>query len=59
MTYRPVATAVATGVITTDQLGGDVTTLAKTLLTQATPTDAKTTLEVSAGGAGVVPPITL
>lgn len=42
----------ADGTITVDKLGGDITDLAKELLIQETPDDAKTTLEVTEGGGG-------
>lgn len=48
----PVAT-IADGSITSAKLGGDITTLAKDVLVQATPDDAKAVLEVTSGGGGV------
>lgn len=56
MTYVPnAAKLLPDGSVTTAKLGGDVSDLAKDLLTQETPTDAKATLEVSpsAGNASV------
>jgi hypothetical protein len=59
MSYDPKSRIPDDGTITTAKLGGDVTTLAKDLLTQATTTDAKNTLAVTDGGGGGVPAITL
>jgi len=57
MSYDPSASSeVADGSITTAKLGGDITALAKDLLTQATTDDAKTTLDVTDNG---VPRLTL
>lgn len=50
---------IADGSITSAKLGGDITTLAKDLLVQATPEDAKTTLEVTDGGGASVPAFTV
>jgi len=59
VTYVPNASKLLPdGSVTTAKLGGDVTTLAKDLLTQATTTDAKNTLAVTDGGGGV-PAVTL
>ena len=53
VTYIPnPTTTVGDGTITIAKLGGDITDLAKELLIQETPDDAKTTLEVTEGGGG-------
>ena len=59
MTYIPNPTVtIADGTITSAKLGGDITALAKDLLVQPTPEDAKTTLEVTDGGDPIVVPFT-
>lgn len=46
MAYDPLSRVPAAGTVTTTMLGGDVTTLAKDLLTKGTTDEAKTTLAV-------------
>lgn len=52
MSYKANAGTPAPGSVGLAQLGPDITDLAKTLLAQETPEEAKTTLEVTEGGGG-------
>lgn len=59
MTYIPNAIAtIADGSISSAKLGVDITALAKDLIVQATPDDAKTTLEVTEGSGSAIVPFT-